>query len=322
MKKLIILPLLLAAQFVIAAEADNFTARTLNLIDASFAVNTLANNYLKSAVDESNRISNCNEETLYTELRKYFANHSKGQLVQEILYKETIAKNALPIKESIYSEWTVTNGYLLGRKKAANSPLALSPLIQIGDQIIGVDKFEHMFGMGFTYFKEHYSKEKDIKKILKKGIFLEKTALGGNILATGVFSYGDLSANFNGMRFWNHMLLKSDDILGADQNLGPYVACENSKWQVVEKNPIDFRNYIDASMDESINCSKFASKSGEAKFKAALVKRNFIDSEGNALCPVNPDKLIELKNKYKPSNIQHFIINEDGNDTVSYFNEF
>ncbi|MDD4974881.1 MAG: hypothetical protein PHY93_11055 [Bacteriovorax sp.] len=320
MKLSLIFSVLIYSQLSFSAEADNFTARSLNLIDVSGQVNTEANNFLKTAVEKVNQEGNCDqsansEAALYMELRKYFSNHSKGELVKNILYTETISKNSLPLKESIYKEWSPMNGYLLGRKKAAASPLALSPLIQIGDQIIGVDKLEHMFGMGFNYFTQYYSNQKSIQKILKGGILKEKTFLGGNILATGVFSYADLSANFNGMRFWNHVLLKHDDILGSENNLGPYVSCVDAKWKVEEKNPIDFKNYIDSSMDESINCSKFASKSGEKKFKTAIKNLGLS-------CPVDPARLRELQNKYGPSNIQHFIINDEGTGTVSYFNEF
>lgn len=327
MKHSLILSLLFCSQVSMAAEADNFTARTLDLIDVSGQINSEANLFLKSAVDNANTQGPCDqgeksEELLYKELRKYFANHSKGQLVKNILYTENIAKNALPLKESVYKDWSIRNGFLLGRKKAASSPLALSPLIQIGDQIVGVDKLEHMFGMGFIYYSQYYAEGKSIKKVLKSGIFKEKTFLGGNVLATGVFSYADLAANFNGMRFWNHVLLKHDDILGSEHNLGPYVSCSDSKWKVDERNPVDFRNYIDPSMDESINCSKFANRSGEKKFRKALKRLNFVSSDGKSLCPVEPEKLKEMKEKYRQSNISRFIINEEGTGTVSYFNEF
>lgn len=323
MKKTILPLSLLALSFnLFAAEADNFTARNLKLTDVGDEVNVIANKYLKTAIDELNKSGNCNEEALYTELRKYFANHSKGELVKDILYKNAVSINNLPIKQSVYENWEKGDGFLLGRKKAATSPLALSPLIKIGDEVVGVDKFEHMFGMGFTYFTKHYLKKKDIKDVLSYGIALEKTILGGNVFATGVFSYGDLSANFNGMRFWNHVLQKNDDILGIDQNLGPYVTCSANKWQVNETNPIDFRNYIDASMDESINCSKFAGTKAVGKFKASVKKRGFIDSNNQAACPVEPLKLQEMRQKYKPSGIEHLIINDEGIGKVSYFNEF
>lgn len=321
MKKTIITALLVLTQTSFAAEADNFTARLLPLVDASEQVNALSNKYLKAAINNL-ASAGCNEDALYTELRKVFANHSKGELTKDILYKSAVPIYSLPIKKSVYENWEIPDGYLLGKKSAATSPLALSPLIKIGDQAIGVDKFEHMFGMGFDYFTKHYQKGTKVKLVLNYGGAMEKTILGGNVFATGVFSYGDLSANFNGMRFWNHMLQKEDDILGADQNLGPYVVCQDKKWVVNEKNPIDFRNYIDASMDESINCSKFAGTKAIKKFKASVIRRGFVDSQGKAACPVEPEKLVEMKEKYKKSGVVKQIINSDGLGRVNYVKEF
>ncbi len=320
MKKTIITTLLVLSQNSFAAEADNFTARTLPLVDASEQVNALANKYLKSSINNL-ASAGCNEDALYVELRKVFANHSKGELAKDILYKNIVPIYSLPIKKSVYENWEVADGYLLGKKSAATSPLALSPLIKIGDQAIGVDKFEHMFGMGFDYFGKFHRDGGNIKRVLNYGGAMEKTILGGNVFATGVFSYGDLSANFNGMRFWNHMLQKDDDILGADQNLGPYIVCQDNKWAVNEKNPIDFKNYIDASMDESINCSKFAGRKAIKKFKASVARRGFVDSSGNAACPVEPEKLIEMKAKYKNSGIVNKIINSEGIERVNYVKE-
>lgn len=322
MKKTILFSLLALTHSAFAAEADNFTARTISLKDVSTEVNAMANKYLAKAVSDLNQRGNCNEEELYKELRKYFANHSKGELVKDILYKNTVEINALPIKQSVYSTWEAADGYLLGRKKAATSPLALSPLIKIGDQVVGVDKLEHMFGMGYDYFKKHYNKGTSITKVLNYGIALEKTILGGNVFATGVFSYGDLAANFNGMRFWNHMLQKNDDILGSHENLGPYLSCSQNTWVVVESNPIDFRNYLDASADESINCSKFAGSKAVGKFKNQVKIRGFVNVSGQAACPVEPEVLSAIRKKYKPSGVEHLIINHEGNGKVSYFNEF
>ena len=320
MKKIMLTLSLISSINTYAAEADNFTAHGLTIIDVKSDINQLANDYLKKAVTDVNLKSKCNtdksEATLYTELRKYFGNHSKGQLVKDILYSETVPKNALPLRESVYGSWTVGNGYLLGRKKAALSPLALSPLIRVGSEVIGVDKLEHMFGMGFTYFTKHHLEGKEIKSVLKTGILYEKTILGGNVIATGVFSYGDLSANFNGMRFWNHLLQKQDDILGAQNNRGPFITCENSKWAVSTDNAIDFSNYVDPSYDESINCSKFANNSGVKKFTKAIKDRGFHG------CPINAEKLNDMKAKYEILGIGHYIINDEGLGNVSYFNEF
>lgn len=330
MKAAIILCFILFCTGLVAGEADHYTDRELPLEDISEQLNELANSYLNDATQTVNNTINCDDSkeselALYAELTKYFSNHTKGLLVKEVLHKTYVTKKMIGLKDSVYGQWSIFNGYLMGKKSAANSPLALTPMIRIGDHIVGTDKLEHMFGMGQIYFKRYHMKNKKLRKVLKSGIFREKTALGGNVLATGVFAYADLSANFNGMRFWNHMLQKRDDVLGADKNIGPYVKCQDGKYEVVESNPIDFRNYIDESMDESINCSKFATKSGLKKFTKGIKS---IDE--NYSCPMSKKTLNKMVLKYKvptPKDgkkrpISHWIINKEGNGKVSYFNEF
>jgi len=317
-----------------AAEADHFTLPEGQIADITADVNKLANEGLGRAIEDLNAAGGCDdsrksEEQLYERLTDVFSNHKKGQLVQTILSGD-IPRTVIPLKESVYSEWTIWNGFLLGRHGAAKSPLALFPLISIGDTVVGVDKLEHMFGMGLRYFKGHYLEEKPLVKVLKGGIFKEKTALGGNILATGVFSYADLSANFNGMRFWNHMLQKRDDVLGAQHNAGPYLFCREGKWVKNEERPIDFRTYVDASMQESMNCSKFATEGGARKFREALAALQTRDKSRVFTCPENPGLMDETAKKYEVqiagddhgSTVDHWIINRDGNARVSYFNEF
>jgi hypothetical protein len=187
-----------------------------------------------------------------------------------------------------------------------------------------------MFGMGRQYFRSHYLKGKPLVRVLKSGIFKEKTFLGGNMLATGVFSYADLSANFNGMRFWNHMLQKRDDVLGAQHNIGPYLTCSAGKWAKNEERPIDFSNYVDATMQESMNCSKFATNAGARKFQEALSVMQSKDKSRVFSCPANPALINEVSRKYeveiagdlRATTVDHWIINRDGNTKVSYLNEF
>ena len=317
-----------------AAEADHYTLREGQIADITAEVNKLANEGLGRAIEDLNVAGGCNdsrksEEQLYDRLTDIFSNHKKGQLVNTILSGD-IPRTIIPLKESIYSEWSIWNGFLLGRKGAAKSPLALFPLIKIGDTVVGVDKLEHMFGMGLRYFKKHHLEERPLVSVLKGGIFSEKTFLGGNMLATGVFSYADLSANFNGMRFWNHMLQKRDDVLGAQHNAGPYLVCREGKWAKNEERPIDFRTYIDPSMQESMNCSKFATSAGARKFQQALAAMQSRDKSRIFTCPENPGLMDETAKKYeveiagdgRGSKVDHWIINREGNATVSYFNEF
>lgn len=318
-----------------AAETDNFSTRGVNFIDVANILNAKSNAYLDEALTKLNATGTCDEsleseERLYDELTNYFSNHKKGALVRSILYTDEVPKTVTPLRESVYKEWTPRDGYLLGGRNAVNSPLAIFPAVQIGELRVGVDKLEHMFGMGLKYFQGHYLKGKDLKSVLKNGIFREKTALGGNILATGVFSYGDLAGNFNGMRFWNHVLQKRDDVLGKAYNVGPYVICSSGKWVKNVERPIDFKNYVDNTMNESVNCSRFATKDGLKKFQASLVRLNVINSPDEQGCPLNRSDLDEMIQKYNVpmpgdedgSTIGHWIINEEGTGRVSYFNQF
>ena len=333
-KTIIALAMFLTVPAAYAAEADHFTLPDAEMADITVEVNRLANDGLQAAIDDLNAQGGCDdsaksEEVLYERLTDVFSNHKKGQLVQAIIQGD-VPRTVIPLKESVYSEWSIWNGFLLGRKGAAKSPLALFPLIKIGDTVVGVDKLEHMFGMGQRYFKGHYLDGKPLVSVLKGGIFKEKTALGGNMLATGVFSYGDLAANFNGMRFWNHMLQKRDDVLGAQHNVGPYLTCQAGKWAKNAERPIDFRNYVDASMQESTNCSKFATSGGLRKFQEALVEMQNREKNRTFACPVDPGLLERTAKKYEVeiagdphgSKIDHWVINRDGNERVSYFNEF
>ena len=293
---------------LLAAEVDQYTTRHLELADASEHINQEANLHVRNALSHIEE-QGCNEEALYTELRKAFANHKTGKLTIHMLHADNFPRSNIALRESVYADWTRWDGYLLGRPAAANSPLALGPLVNIDGQRVGTDKFEHMFGRGFAYFKSHYLRGKSLKRVLKFGIFMEKTTLGGNKLATGVFSYADLAANFNGMRFWNHILQLRPDVLGDDH--GPYISCIDGKYKQVKE--IDFKHYVDESMDESINCSKFATKRTMRKFVSRVEALGYS-------CPMSVDKLEEMRQKY--GKISHWIINEDGPDDVSYYSEF
>jgi hypothetical protein len=311
-----------------AAEVDAFTNSHKDYEDISEFINAFSNSGIEDSVKKANlKIENCNssrsEKVLYKELTKYFANHSKGKLVKRLLYSDDIPKVKTPLLESVYSSFTTFDGKRLGGRAAKKSKDRLSPVIRVGDQLIGIDKLEHMFGMGHIYFKGHYLKNKKLKRVLKNGIFREKIFLGGQMFATGVFSFGDLGANFNGMRFWNHMLLKESDVLGKEYNLGPYIKCVDNKFLVNQDKPLDFRNYVDASMDETINCPKFARKTAAKKFLKAI-------EELGMTCPMSKEALEQLKNKYsattpkdpKKRPISHWILNTEKVEDVSYYNEF
>ncbi len=309
MKKIFILLFTFSAM---AAETDQFSRRDEFLPDSSEIINLKANLNVKSSLDELNKKNiGCDEKLLYQELRKYFGNHSNGLLTKEIIASDEIPKRKLEMLNSVFKDWSPWDGLGMGLWFMKKSDLTLTSVVRVGEATIGTDKFEHFFGQGFSYFTNNYLEKKGPIKALKIGITKEKIFLGGNKFGNGVFSFGDLSANFNGMRFWNHILLKNDDVLGKDKNLGPYIVCKDNQWaQNIE---IDFRDYIDLSMDESINCSKFPSKSTVRKMQKNV-------AELGLKCPVDQDSFNQMATKY--GDYSKWILNFDGFDTIDYFGEF
>jgi hypothetical protein len=293
------------------AETDQFTRRDEFLSDSAELINFKANQSILSAIKVANeKHVGCAEEDLYKELRKYFANHISGKFTIDVLNDSNVEKRMVSVEDSVYRDWKVWDGIGIGLKALTES--TISGVVRVGDKSVGVDKFEHMFGQGFDYFTTNYLERKGPLKAMKMGIFLEKFLLGGLKLENGIFSYGDLSANFNGMRMWNHMLQLRPDVLGDDFNIGPYIVCRgNGHWEQVKK--IDFRNYIDDAMDESINCSKFASQKTADKFTDRL-------SLMGMTCPMDKVRLDRAAIKY--GEFAKWLINKDGSGKIKYFGEF
>lgn len=218
----------------------------------------------------------------------------KGKFMQELMGSDVIKRRAIPRTESIYKYHTKGDGYLLVRPAADRDGIGMGAMIQYKNFYLGTDKFEHLFGRGYLYYYEHIVKGRSIESVLLQSAIDEKALLGGMWFETGVFSYADLVANFNGIRFWNDFLKKHPDLLGRE--LEPVVKCEKNKWVV--NRPIHFADYIDAGMDESINCIQTATENGAKGILRGLQELKEKDPANPYGCPLDHSKTSELESKY------------------------
>ena len=142
---------------------------------------------------------------------------------------------------------------------------------------------------------------------IHKALFgMEKEVGKFGYSTTGIFSYADLAANFNGWRFWNRVLHEQDDPLkGVIANFftRPYAACRiqvmdsirNLKivraWEPVAR--FDLSDYIDGAWDEGNNCNSYSDPFIEAKVMSRIAA---VDPEFS--CPYSAEYCMEAREKY------------------------
>ncbi len=303
-----------------AAEVDSVTTRKVELENSIGAINQIFNQRIGEGIERANpqpdrdagyddfedvdEDAYCDEDLLYTELRKAIYQSLtaswglKGYDLDLQLRGLLAAQSySLLLNDSIYRDIDYIEGFSLNLKE-------LSDVVNIEGHLVGLDKLGHFFAEGWRYFELTHFDEEPIEQALAWGKEQEVGKFGYS--TTGVFSYADLAANFNGWRFWNRVLLEQGDPLkGVIANFfaRPYVACRiqimdsirNRKivraWEQVAR--FDLSDYIDGAWDEGNNCNSYADPFIEAKVKARIAA---VDPE--FFCPHSAGHCIDARNKY------------------------
>jgi len=321
-KALILSVLIFLGQPVFASEVDSFNKRYTPISDSLDIINKKTNELFQNAINEANvvkyhdeplehrrKFKACDEKRLYKSLRKRFRNHVFGELSPWIIKSKDVEKINVPIRDSIYADFKWYQAIIPGFYARISDPSG--ELLKMGPYLIGTDKFEHFMGSGFFMFRQKYLKGGSTRSAIKIGWKSEVGYMG--LGTTGVLSYGDMVADFNGMRFWNHVLQKEQDVMGAEEkfNIGPYIICENEEWKKVKT--FNWLDYLDHGYDEGINCSKYKNQSMLDSVEAKLSKLE--DKENREYhCPLYPEKLKVVASKYKK--FQKWLINLNGHQAV------
>jgi len=130
-----------------------------------------------------------------------------------------------------------------------------SPTLQVNNIRFGSDKLAHFFSEGWWYYKYWKKKRHDLtQEQLQRGMFeygvkLERSIQG--VTTTGVFSPGDLEANYQGFIFY-HQLCHADE---------PLLYRQEGRWKFSDR--FDFRDYIYPEWDESWNPNIYSRKRWE-----------------------------------------------------------
>ncbi|WNG50080.1 hypothetical protein F0U60_42615 [Archangium minus] len=118
---------------------------------------------------------------------------------------------------------------------------------------MGADKLSHFFQTGWKYNKRYHAyreagvpEREALERVIRYGVGTEKGSLG--LTTTGVFSFADLEANYQGFLFYRSLC----------QDENPRLVKTPEGWRL--QRPFDWREYVSPQLDESVNNSAFTSK--------------------------------------------------------------
>ena len=274
------------------SEIDSFTPReSVQLKDSLEIMNQKTNEGLKIAMDKANQKNHgqdsCDSKML---VKQVFKSLGKGILISPI---ETTANQLGPDyvtqvkrKDSMYKSLKFFESmplYLYG----------LGGTISINGYTVGADKFGHFFHEGYFYM-QRIQDGKGLDGAFAWGEFTERSYYG--LATTGVYSHGDLMANFNGLRFWQALTEEGQqpDQLGLDEQA--YFRCENGKWAQIRT--FDWTDYIDGGWDEAINACDFIKKREKSILTDIEATIGKMTSAKNTTVPLDPSECTELVQKY------------------------
>lgn len=245
---------------VSAAEVDQFTRppdQPATLADSGPELEAEINRRMQQALQSANAPfvrqhakssprwwqPRCDETRLYNALTDALAGSVIGHVETFAEESPAIQRRRVPLSESIYRDffWQASPTLVFSERMAA--------VIQVQNVEIGTDKLGHFFSEGYSYFVTTDQLRKSIESGLLFGEWSESVYFGAQ--TTGVYSFADLTANFQGLRFWNRVLAKYPDLL-TGKAPEPYVQCNDHQW--VLAHAFRWDDYIDTGWNEAVNC--------------------------------------------------------------------
>lgn len=150
--------------------------------------------------------------------------------------------------------------------------------LNVNGTLIGLDKIDHFFGNGGILKTKYDAGIKDDATLMQLNVAQEHGIWG--LKDMGVKSYGDLAANWQGLKFYRELF----------EGKNPYYKCEKGVMTQVRQFKIE--DYFNRAWSESTNCSAFVSTEIAAKVAENVKARGL-------KCPMNADDCAEMNRIYK-----------------------
>lgn len=276
-----------------AYEVDNFTDSDIALEDSREQLNAEVERRLEKSIAEANSKMNgffrsirCDDSPakdarvqLFKSLSSQF---SSGYIIRggmEDYAEQELTQGPRRYLQKIENQRSVYRG---SESKILNN-IELASVIQINGVRLGTDKLGHFFKEGFTYYDGR--RQGTLELVRRTGSNMEKTFTGRG--STGVLSFADLAANYDGFRFWSRVLGEgispcssagaaagakvysmAKELAASQSSPGqiststkrdePYICCQDGRFQRNPRVAFDFADYVSNAWDESSNCNRYS----------------------------------------------------------------
>jgi len=249
-----------------SAETDQFMSMDIELKDMKREVNQVINRLYRQHLQVLKISKNASCEKVTLKLGKSFLGLNYNPLKDELLDHKSLVMYPKGIKSMKKLETYKDTIYeSASRKYPYFRMVPLDPVVNINGIYLSLDKFVHFQGSGYVYFKKYLkalkkeaSYNKAMEKGIKWGLSMEKGILG--LKGSGVLSYADLEANFQGMVMYK-------EFCGPN----PYIKKNsNGKWFMAKE--IDISRYLTPNMDEVFNPSYHTPRRWKKYIKKDMAK--------------------------------------------------
>jgi hypothetical protein len=232
-------------------ETDNYLVWDRILPDSGAEINDFMAGKIQEALAHANseeRIFSCEEITF--RIARQFKTTPGSKSLEEFVGENLSKDNIYPTQPK-FLEMSILSNTRFYLKYSG-----LSPNLQIGGYYFGADKLSHFASTGRRYYRRYlrmkkkgYSEDEAVEAAIRYGLLNERSVLGW--WASGVFSYADMEANYQGLRYYMKMC-SSGETRYLSQN-------EAGKWELAIKP--DVADYVSGYWDETFNHSYFSKKS-------------------------------------------------------------
>jgi hypothetical protein len=156
--------------------------------------------------------------------------------------------------------------------------LTISPTVNMYGSEFGTDKIAHLFQQGYTYYKIYHralaegaTADEATAKAVRWGQKSERTFFG--TLVAGVYSNGDLAANYVGLRFYEGL---TQTITLGDSTRPAVLLLKNGLWTFndgVNLRGVLLKPFISDHLNEALNPSIFTKNLGMRWFIRRVVRK-------------------------------------------------